>query len=694
MAYDETLERKVALKRIRGEHRLDVEARARLLREARALSQLEHPHICRIYDLLEGEEEDFLVLELIPGRSLRELIREGISYPRALEIALQVTGVLVATHGKGIIHRDLKPDNVMVTPEGEVKVLDFGLARSTEGEAEEVTVALEAEAAKTPPQDERSGSSGPVTRTEVGTILGTVGYMSPEQARGETATAASDMYSLGLLLQELFTGIPPYDPREKPKARLEKARRGETLTVDGLGPDLTALIDRLKGLEPGGRPSALDAADRLRWIRGKPGRRRRRIFIGAAMAAVTIFAVIMTIQAFRIAREAERANREMERANREAEAALQVSDFLIDLFEVSDPSEARGEDLKASEILERGTRKIGRELQEQPLTRARLLVTLGRVYRKLGDYGPAEELLREALAIRERELGGVHEEVADSLKNLADLYVTQVRYEECEPLYERYRDINLELHGAGHAKSAKSLLSLAYLYRRQGRNKEAEALCLEALPVLEESLGPNHRDVAVTYRILANLKLTQGKHEEGLPLSRRSVEILESILGPDHLEVAAGLNDLANFYMALERYEEAEVLYRRCLTIEEKTLGGDHSDLGYTLMNLGLLARELGRLDEAEGDLTRCLNVWEGSLGKEHPNTGLALCSLGEVLADLERHAEAEVFFIRADGILERTLGPSHDRRLRALRSYADLLRNTGREEKAVEIEDRIRKLQ
>ncbi|HQR67360.1 MAG TPA: serine/threonine-protein kinase, partial [Thermoanaerobaculia bacterium] len=129
LAYDDKLQRRVALKAIRGAH-LDADRKGRFLREARVLSQLKHPHICEIHDYLETPERDFLVLELIEGRTLAEVARSGPDRATRMRLAEQIVGVLVAAHAKGIVHRDLKPGNVMVTTAGDVKVLDFGLART------------------------------------------------------------------------------------------------------------------------------------------------------------------------------------------------------------------------------------------------------------------------------------------------------------------------------------------------------------------------------------------------------------------------------------------------------------------------------------------------------------------------------------------------------------------------------------
>ena len=127
---DETLKRRVALKAVHSEQRLQAESKTRFLREAQILSQLDHPNICRVYDYIEDERRDWLVLELIEGKNLRLALQGGLDWSARLKIAEQIADVLVVTHAAGIVHRDLKPGNVMITDSGAVKVLDFGLARS------------------------------------------------------------------------------------------------------------------------------------------------------------------------------------------------------------------------------------------------------------------------------------------------------------------------------------------------------------------------------------------------------------------------------------------------------------------------------------------------------------------------------------------------------------------------------------
>ncbi|HUO83701.1 MAG TPA: serine/threonine-protein kinase, partial [Thermoanaerobaculia bacterium] len=306
--YDEKLGRRVALKSIRADRIIDDHSRARFLREARTLSQLDHPNICRIYDYLEQEGTHVLVLELIEGRTLRSAIDEGLSYRHKLEIAKAMAQVLAAAHRLGIVHRDLKPENVMIASDGTVKVLDFGLARwlqPGEGTSQSETSSGDAlnpadvagideksDTIELPPSS-RPGSgssgrhpSGPESNlTRQGMQMGTLLYMSPEQARGERVTTASDLYSFGLVLQTLFTEKMPYEPYLRGLELVDRVTRGETLPVRGLSRDLTTLLRRLKSFAPADRPTAVEALRDLERIVDRP---RRFARAGAAAAIVLL----------------------------------------------------------------------------------------------------------------------------------------------------------------------------------------------------------------------------------------------------------------------------------------------------------------------------------------------------------------------------------------------------------------------
>ncbi len=278
---DEKLGRTVAVKAILSGQMSDGDARGRFLREAQVLSRLNHPNICQVYDHIEADENDYLVLELVEGESLKEVIRRGLPRKTALAIAEQLAEVLTVTHARGIVHRDLKPDNVMLTAAGEVKVLDFGLAREereTAGSRRHTVVH----------GDESVSPSTAIesaVETVLGTVVGTVGYMSPEQARGEPASPPSDIYSLGLLVQEILTGRAPYERGSTVREVLVATAMGVSAPVEGLPTDLVQTIEAMKAVNPEDRPTAPVVRDRLRRIIDTP---RRRLRWAVAMIALAI----------------------------------------------------------------------------------------------------------------------------------------------------------------------------------------------------------------------------------------------------------------------------------------------------------------------------------------------------------------------------------------------------------------------
>jgi tetratricopeptide (TPR) repeat protein len=337
-AIDDTLQRRVALKAIQAGRRLNSESQERFLREARILSQLDHPNICRAYDYIRGDESDWLVMELVDGWTLGDVIaRKQMTVSEVAKIAEQVARVLVVTHAAGIVHRDLKPGNVMITPSGDAKVLDFGIARSGHARppaplaaapvapAGSTDTTINLDITRTADHLPIGGGAETVFKTSSDSTLGTLAYMSPEQARGETATSASDMFSFGLLLQEVLTRRRAYDTNDR-GTLVERVQNGRTVPIEGSSA-LVQLVRQLTAVAPSQRPTAVDAAERLRWIRETPKRRLRRTLAAAAALIAVLASVKYTVD---LRRERNIALAAEQDANRRRGQAEGLIGFMLD----------------------------------------------------------------------------------------------------------------------------------------------------------------------------------------------------------------------------------------------------------------------------------------------------------------------------------------------------------------------------
>ena len=270
-ARDTRLPRDVAIKVLPAEAASDSERLKRFEKEARAASSLNHPNIVTLFELGREGSVSYIVMELVEGRTLRELLADGpMPVKRLLSVASQIADGLARAHEAGIVHRDLKPENVMVSKDGHVKILDFGLAKLSQ------------------PEIDGAGSSAPtITRgTEPGIVMGTVGYMSPEQARGESLDYRSDQFSLGAVLYEMATGTRAFERETRPET-LAAIIREEPAPIATLNPKVPApfdwIVERCLGKDAEGRyASSRDLARDLASVRDHIS---EAILSGAAAAA-------------------------------------------------------------------------------------------------------------------------------------------------------------------------------------------------------------------------------------------------------------------------------------------------------------------------------------------------------------------------------------------------------------------------
>lgn len=675
VGYDETLERKVAVKCVSPRFRLNQAVTGRILREARILSRLDHPNICKIYDFLQEEQGDFLVMELIQGQSLGQAIRKGLDTKAKLQIAVQIADVLVATHAEGVIHRDLKPENVMITDSGEVKVLDFGIARSPE--VDEInTVFAEGEEVEAIPQSARYTQGGtliqdsrPETASDGGesphrasNLAGTPRYMSPEQARSEPNTPASDMYTFGLLLQELFTERSPLDRHPLPELMMAVSE-GRSRPVEGLGGDLTRLIDRLKSLNPSRRPTARETADRLRWIRDTPKR-----WLWRALATVALLMIAAGIGKYTLDLRREREIAVVARGQAEDLVAFMLEDLAdelrpsgqlellekvarqaLDYYGRSEPDSAG-----AGATFLRGTafRHAGEVLADLGEIEAarEALVSAEHIHRDLVSRDPGRTEWQLALAADLLQLARVHTSLGQR-----DLSASSVgeALEISERMAERFPEDLVVREALGEAYYSLGIHHLFF------ENSRAELAFLRALEIYEALLAVEPDEGRFRFRLavlhgqgLSQIYRERNQTAESFAAVQRSYAEFEHLtshhsfnsrwqhgfawenrrLGEHHIRQE-------RWPEALERYRKAQEITRRLLQFEPSKVDWRYG-LSVDASSIAAIYRAMGDLKGATEAIREGLAICDQLLTAEPANTQFVYCRTADLVSLGEIHAE------------------------------------------------------
>ncbi len=700
VGYDQTLDRRVAVKCVRVAGQPD-KIKGRFLQEARILSRLDHPNICQIYDFVESDDSDYLVMELVEGESLKQAAERGLDDKAKLKIAQDTADVLVAAHAEGVVHRDLKPEHVMITTDGQVKILDFGVAHSIETPGD-TTLDLSAGLGETPVP--------PAYHTVAGSLVGTPGYMSPEQARGEPVTPASDMYTFGLLLQELFTGERAY-PRQPLATLLSEVAAGRSRPVVGLGRKLTELIEELKEPRPSDRPTAKEAADRIRWIRETPMRWLRR---AAAAAAVVLLAAGVSKYAIDLARERSAAiaardqaedlvgfmledlSDELRPAGR-LQILEQVARKALDYYERAGPKaddEAafrRGSAFRiVSEVLDdRGDRQAAFEAAKTGLA----------IHRRLVEANPDRLDWRNQLALDHLALGGIlrlsgehrHAAARQALETARGMASELVelepeRAEWRQTLGETFYGLGMyQLFSAGDVEQARRSFDQALaVYQRLAEEDPSSHHFKFRLAVLHgQGLGQTYDQLGMEKESFAAIERAYALYQ-GLTRADPANTRWQNGFAWENRRLGDAYASQGKLEEALAHYEEALQIGRLLLSLDpanidwQQGLADDHSSIG--------------SLHEQRGDLTAALTSFETSieiyehlheiepadrdlrrwLAGDHE-------AAGEILRRLGRAAEAAEAWRRCAELLAPDAGAPDGVASQVLETYAVALLRLGR---------------
>ncbi len=672
---DGSVRQEVAVKVLRAD--LSDGARQRFAQEQRILAGLQHPKIIGLQDFgSTSSGVTYLVMNLVKGKSITEHAdAEELSIIERIRLFVQVCDAVRYAHRRLVVHRDLKPANILVNSDGDVQLLDFGIAKVLDPE-----VHLE----------------GSATRTELRVM--TPSYASPEQLFGRQVTTETDVWALGVLLFELLTGRRPFDWSGKSLIEIERHLKLEArpkasatfLAPDGHGNRLA----HLRGLEPGrlrrqlrgdldliiGRALAYQPEDRYhsvgalaqdleRFLSNTPILARPPSLIyraskfvrrhGIAVAGLITMLVCLTGFAILQAVQSQQLMTERDFARQQANKAELMSDLLTDVLDLANPVNQKLNHATQT-LLDQSKQRILTDFDKQPAAQADMLTRVGILFRRLGDYDEAEVVLTRASETWEQRgyvdvleaaqtldalgfvyfqkrdpratatllqaakmfwqaHGGEHSDIARSLMHLASVMRFGGEHRRSEALLRRAIAMDQRLGNETTAEAGARLADLATLVTNRGDRQQALMLFDRALETQRNSWGPQSVSVGLTMNRKARLYQERPWAGKAAELLQAATEIFRDRLGEDHPLVATGLNNLAQTYALLNEYEKAESLQRQAWDRDLRRLGEEHPSTLDDRRGLAMILRESGRLAEAEEHLRQAVTILARVTESNHP---------------------------------------------------------------------------
>ena len=655
----------VAAVKIMRDAWLSPSRRERFAAEQRTLAQLNHPLIARLFDadtLADGTP--WFVMEYIEGVPLTTYCTtNSASLTRRLELFRSVCEAVQHAHQHLIIHRDLKPSNILVTNDGGVKLLDFGIAKQLDS----------LDAAR--------------DQTRTGHRVMTPAYAAPEQLRGGRVGIHTDVYSLGVVLYELLSGRLPFDPGTKTADELAAA-------IDERAPDGPSVVVRQSGLWPGGeapRPSTSEWGDLdvlcLTAMHHDPKRRYATVdllirdidhflgreplaarpdtagyrlgkFVRRNREAVAASAIALTLVVGLVAFYTARLARARNDAVTEAVRARRIQEFTLGLFEGGDRAAGPSDSLRAVSLVDRGVRDA-RSLDGEPIVQADLYLTLGGIYRKLGKFARADSLISLGLERKRALYGPRNPEVASALVALGLLRVDQAQFPEAERLVREALDVTTRTRPPDHPDVAKVNAALGRVLQERGAYDAAIPVLNEVVRI-NEATNARPADVGASLSALADAHFYAGHYAISDSLNTRVLAIYRATYGEKHPMVAEIIGNLGASQFDRGNYTDAERLDRQALAIDQAYYGADHFKTAADLTSLGRALTFEDRYDEATVVLTQALSIRERVFGPVHPMVASTLNELGNIAYQHEQFVDAERYFGRMLSIYRTIYGDHH----------------------------------
>ncbi|TVR30888.1 MAG: serine/threonine protein kinase [Balneolaceae bacterium] len=647
---------KAALKLLRRGFEESEYARKRFEAEQKILASLSHPDIAQLIKGGVTEQGDlFVIMEYVDGVPIDVWCnRNRLEIEERIVLFQRVCRAVHYAHQNLVVHRDIKPDNILITKNGDVKLIDFGIAKLLEPD----------------------GADTELFHTRTGMHVMTPEFASPEQVCGKPITTASDIYSLGVLLYLLLSGQRPYEFRtasmleiERIVCETEPAKPSETASSGAeqiaqlRNMDKARLSKHLKGdldrivlmamwKDPTRRyASALSFADDLEaYLNGEPVdartptlRYRTRKFIARhrwAVAAAAVAFLSLTGGLAGTLWQAHIANQNAAHAELQAERAEQVAAFLAEMFEESDPTKAKDGSTTAREMLDRGFEKVQTELEEQPAVQAQMLGIIGKVYNNLGLYDQALPALEKS-ADQFRAIDESSTEYVSVLLELANLQYRLGRLDQAEVTTQDVLALKIQIYGPDHPEVASVMNTLAIIYEGKGMLKESIQTFRRVIDIRRQQPDPGS-NLAANLNNLAILLHQTGELEESDILFREAVDIVQKIWGETHPYMAFTLNGYSGLHQQRGLYNLAENSLRKSLEIGREVFPETHPFIGVVLHNLGKLFQETKDYANAAEYYSSALTLRRTSLPPDHPDIASSLDGLAVTFIETGRPAEAE----------------------------------------------------